>query len=123
MLPTIQDGDRLMINKLTRTYGRGDIVLFHYPRDPTKCFIKRVVALPGDTVEIRSGEVFIGGVLVNEIYVDPDLNQLSNDYGPELVPPDHVFVLGDNRDHSNDSRHWGMLPTRLIYGRYMFRYA
>ena len=123
MLPSLRDGDRLMINKMTRTFDRGEVVVFRFPRDVAKSMIKRLVAKDGDTIEIRGGAVYLNGSPLNEPYVDPEFNQSSRDYGPEVVPPGHVFVLGDNRDHSNDSRYWGMLPAHLIYGRVWFHYG
>jgi signal peptidase I len=95
--------------------------VFWYPLDGTKSFIKRVVGLPGETVEIRQGRVYVNGKLVPEPYVPPQYEDLS-DFGPVHVPEDKYFVMGDHRISSNDSRVFGPVASRFIYGRAVFAY-
>ncbi len=98
---------------------RGDVIVFHYPRNPQRDFIKRVIALPGETVEIQSGRVFIDGASLEETF-GPYRGSYSSP--PQTVPEDTVFVLGDNRDNSSDSHAWGMLPQELIVGKAVISY-
>ena len=123
MEPSYHDGDRLLLEKVPKGPERGDVVVFYYPRDTRRSFIKRIIALPGEQVEIRDGVVLINGEAIAEPYVAAEHNQLPGHFGPEVIPEGHVFVLGDNRDHSNDSRSWGPLPTSLIYGKVLLRYG
>ena len=98
---------------------RGDVIVFKYPLDPDRDFVKRVVGLPGETVEIHRGTVKIDGEALEEPYLEErDLSSL----GPVLVPPDSYFVIGDNRDGSSDSRHWGPVPLENIVGKVLVRY-
>lgn len=118
MLPGIKDGDNLKVQRLdttTRTQlVRGDIIVFKYPMDPTKRYVKRVIGLPADQIEIKTGEVWLNGVRLNEPYVSSRLN-LSQRSQPLITVPAHAYyVLGDNRDNSNDSRMWGTVPEELI---------
>ena len=123
MLPTYRDGDRLMLQKSIGTLTRGDVVCFWYPRDPSKSMIKRVVGLPGETLAIRGGEVYVNGTRIEESYLSPEYcSSVSRDLEC-AIPAGHVFVLGDNRDHSNDSRQWGTVPIDLVYGKVLFRYG
>jgi signal peptidase I len=126
MLPRLHDGERIFVNKLIY-YGlphitRGDIVVFWYPNDPSKSYIKRVVGLPGETVEVRGGHVIINGHEINEPYLDPQLNQSRANLPPVTVKEHYYFVMGDNRDDSSDSRRWGLVPEKYIYGKAMIRY-
>ncbi|HEX8775729.1 MAG TPA: signal peptidase I [Pyrinomonadaceae bacterium] len=126
MLPRLHDGERIFVNKLVY-YGvpkleRGDIVVFWYPNDPSKSYIKRVVGLPGETVEVREGRVMINGRVIEETYLDPQLNLSHMNHQPVLVKDHYYFVMGDNRDHSSDSRFWGLVPEKYIYGKALFRY-
>jgi signal peptidase I len=126
MLPRLHDGERIFVNKLIY-YGvpkleRGDIVVFWYPNDPSKSYIKRVVGLPGETVEVREGRVLINGRVLEETYLDPQLNLSHMNHQPVLVKDHYYFVMGDNRDHSSDSRFWGLVPEKYIYGKALFRY-
>ena len=100
---------------------RGDTVVFRFPADPTKSFIKRVVGLPGDVVEIRSGQVLVNGAPLAEPYV-PEEYRDHVSVGQVKVPADHYYVLGDHRSSSNDSRTWGALPGEAIYGKAVFAY-
>jgi signal peptidase I len=104
---------------------RGDIIVFQWPRDPSQDFIKRCVAVPGETVEIRKKQVFVNGRPLTEPYVrhtDPAVDPRRDDFGPVEVPPGHLFMLGDNRENSADSRFWGFLPMELVKGRAVFIY-
>ena len=118
MLPGIKDGDKLKVQRLdatTRTQlVRGDIIVFKYPADPTKRYVKRVIGLPADQIEIKTGEVWLNGVKIDEPYVSSRLN-LSQRSQPLITVPAHAYyVLGDNRDNSSDSRIWGTVPEELI---------
>ena len=98
---------------------RGDVIVFRYPKDPSRDFVKRVIGLPGETVEIHRGTVRIDGEVLEEPYLEE--RDLSN-LGPTLVPPDNYFVMGDNRDGSSDSRHWGPVPLENVVGKVLVRY-
>lgn len=124
MAPQLSDQERIFINKFIYKFEsiqRGDIVVFRYPRDPGKSFIKRVVGLPGETVEIRRGVVYVNGVPLYEDYLPVQENDLQS-YPPTLLPPQHYFVLGDHRRSSNDSRAWGTVHRDYIYGKAVFAY-
>jgi signal peptidase I len=124
MEPQLVDGERIVVNKFVyrfRAIERGDVVVFWFPRDPSVSFIKRVLALPGDTVEIRRGRVIINGVPVDEGYL-PEAFRDSDNYPPTEIGKGFYFVLGDHRRSSNDSRSWGEVPERYIYGRAVFRF-
>lgn len=124
MAPLLSDQERIFINKFVYRFEpieRGDVVVFWYPLDRTKSFIKRVIALPGERVEIRHGVVYVDGETIQEPYVPPQYEDLS-DYGPMRVPPGNYFVMGDHRISSNDSRVFGPVPRRYIYGRAVFAY-
>lgn len=125
MLPTLHDDERIFINKLAYQYGtieRQDIVVFWYPKNPKQSFIKRVIGLPGDEVRITNGKLYVNNKLVAEPYLSPEYttNVIPNRYW--LVEEHHYFVMGDNRDASNDSRSWGSVPEKYIYGKAVFRY-
>lgn len=123
MYPTLQIGDRIMVNKLSYHIGdpdRGDVIVFKYPQDPSRDFVKRLIAKGGETVEIRDSKLYINGQLTPEEYLPPDLD--FGDYGPEVVPPGTYFMLGDNRNSSDDSRSWGMLPEENIIGKAVIIY-
>jgi signal peptidase I len=124
MAPLLSDQERIFINKFVYRFepiDRGDVVVFWYPLDRSKSFIKRVVGLPGETVEIRKGMVFVNGVSLAEPYVPPQYEDLT-DFGPMRVPRDNYFVMGDHRISSNDSRVFGPVPSHYIYGRAVFAY-
>ena len=131
MLPQLHDGERLLVNKFVYyklqsvSWGhlqRGDIVVFWYPDDPDKSYVKRLIGLPGETVEIRDGRVYINGNELPENYLDEEHNRSKPSFPPQKVEPHHYFVMGDNRDNSSDSRYWGLVPEKYIYGRAFFRY-
>lgn len=122
MEPVLHDGERLLVDKLTyrwRAPQRFDVVVFRYPLDPSRDFVKRVIGLPGETVEIREGRVYVDGRPLAEPYV---AERAPDFYPPVTVPPGHVFVLGDNRPHSDDSRSGWTVPIRDIIGRAWFVY-
>jgi signal peptidase I len=124
MAPLLSDQERIFINKFVYRFEpiqRGDVVVFWYPVDPSKSFIKRVVGLPGEKVEIRQGTVYVNDKVVPEPYVPPQYEDLS-DFGPKTVPADSYFVMGDHRISSNDSRVFGPVASRFIYGRAVFAY-
>ncbi len=144
-------GDHLLVNKFVfgptatrlermllpvRDVRRGDVIVFKYPEDPERDFIKRVIGLPGETIELRHKRIFIDGKPIDEPYVhflqppstanpgDPDYTpyDVRENYGPVTVPADHYFAMGDNRDNSQDSRYWGFLPRSYIKGRALMVY-
>ena len=124
MAPLLSDQERIFINKFVYRFEsihRGDVVVFWYPLDRSKSFIKRVIALPGEMVEIRQGILYVDGRAVAEPYVPPQYEDLS-DFGPVRVPNDCYFVMGDHRISSNDSRVFGPVASRFIYGRAVFAY-
>jgi len=126
MMPSLVDQERIFINKFVYRFGlaqvqRGDTVVFWFPGDPSKSYIKRVIGVPGDMVEVRNGVVLVNGSRLAETYVPPEYRDHSV-MPPERVPEDQYFVLGDHRSSSNDSRAWGMVPRRYIYGKAVFVY-
>ena len=126
MMPTLVEGERIFINKITYTLGsghidRGDTVVFWYPLDPSKSYIKRVIGIPGDTIELYRGEVYVNGKEYNEPYV-PDEYRDNYTMSKTVVPTDKYFVMGDHRSSSNDSRAWGMVDRKNIYGKAVFVY-
>jgi signal peptidase I len=126
MMPSLQNDERIFINKFVYRFGisdigRGDTVVFLYPGEPSKSYIKRVIGIPGDTVEIDDGTVIVNGNPLTEPYVAEDFR----DHIPmtrRIVPADQYFVLGDHRSSSNDSRSWGWVPRQNIYGKAVFVY-
>ncbi len=142
-------GDHLLVNKFvfaptltglerTRlpidTIARGDIIVFKYPEDPERDFIKRVIGLPGETLELKNKQVYINGTPLEEPYVhflfpagnpgEADFTDFDvrRNYGPVIVPADHYFMMGDNRDNSQDSRYWGFMPRSYVRGKALFVY-
>lgn len=116
MMPTMQEGEYVLINKLAyylEDPKRGDIIVLHYPRDPSRDFIKRVIGVPGDTVDIENGQVTVNGQIIDEPYI----NSAPSYNGNWTVPDDQYFVLGDNRNNSSDSHTWGFLPRDHIVGK------
>ncbi len=130
MLPRLHDGERIFVNKLiyydeyrwAPKVDRGDIVVFWFPDDPSKSYIKRVVGLPGDTVEMREGIVRVNGGDIDENISIQGLTYRRRSQAPVYVRPNYYFVMGDNRDNSSDSRTWGLVPKKYIYGKALFRY-
>ena len=124
MMPTLQDQERVFINKFVyklEPIERGDVVVFRYPRDPAKSYIKRVVAVAGDSVQIQAGVVYVNGERLQEVYV-PRMYEDVRSYPGVIVPPHSYFVLGDHRNLSNDSRDFGPVDEEFIYGKAVFGY-
>lgn len=122
MEPNLRTGERVLGNKLIyriESPARGDVIVFKYPKNPEKTFIKRVVGLPGETLEIRGGRVYINDRPLSEPYL---VNAPHGSYGPETIKPGKLFVMGDYRDQSNDSRYWGELPVRNVEAKAWIRY-
>ena len=124
MAPLLSDQERIFINKFVYRFEsihRGDVVVFWYPLDRSKSFIKRIIGLPGETVEIRHGSLFVNDQVIPEPYVPPQYADIS-DFGPVKVPKSSYFVMGDHRISSNDSRVFGPVASQYIYGRAVFAY-
>jgi signal peptidase I len=124
MMPNLSDQERIFINKFVyhwEAVERGDVVVFKYPRDPSKSYIKRVIGLPGDKVQIDDGRVFVNGVLLDETYVPVQYTD-ERSYEEITVPAHSYFVLGDHRNLSNDSRDFGPVHEGYIYGKAVFAY-
>ena len=134
MIPTFLEGDRVLVSKFA--YGlrnpfnnnlwveighpeRWDVIVFIYPIEPDKDFVKRVVGLPGETVAMKSGNLYINGAIVDDFHAnyDPAAFPLGQDFPETKVPEGHYFVMGDNRDHSSDSRSWGLVDEKFLKGK------
>ncbi len=147
MEPNLLIGDHLIVNKMafaptvtgferaimpSRPIHRGDIIVFKFPEDPERDFIKRVIGLPGDRLELRRKKILINGKPIDEPYVHflkppstaaaPLLDDLTEEYGPVTVPDGQYFMMGDNRDNSQDSRYWGFMPQSYVKGHALFIY-
>jgi signal peptidase I len=124
MAPTLADQDRLIVNKLAYRTGRpqvGDIVMFYYPLNPDRSFVKRLIGEEGDQIRIVDGHVYRNNVPINDAYV-PNEFRSHEDYGPQVVPQGYCFVMGDHRNNSSDSRHWGFVPRKYIVGKVVSRW-
>jgi signal peptidase I len=124
MAPTLEDHDRLIVNKLVYELGDprpGDIVMLYYPINPEKMFVKRVIAKEGDTVRIVDGRVYVNDIPLRDDYVPAEFRS-HDDYGPTTVLPGYYFVMGDHRNNSSDSRHWGFVPKKYIVGKVKVRW-
>ena len=124
MAPTLEDQDRLIVNKLIYRLSsprKGDIVMLYYPVNPDKSFVKRVIAEEGDMVRIVDGRVYVNDVPLKDDYV-PNEFRSHDDYGPTVIPEGYDFVMGDHRNNSSDSRHWGMVPKKYIIGKVQVRW-
>lgn len=124
MAPELTDQERIFVNKFRYRVDeieRGDIVVFWYPLDRTTSYIKRVIGVPGDVVEIRDGRVLVNGLLIEEPYVPPE-SMDHRSFQTVVVEPGQYYVLGDHRSQSSDSRTWGLVPRENIYGKAVFRY-
>jgi signal peptidase I len=147
MEPNLLVGDHLLVNKFVfaptasaierallpiRNVRRGDVVVFKFPQDPERDFIKRIIGLPGESIEVRGTQVLINGQAIEQPFAhfllphDPNAPASEGDprerYGPVTVPPGHYFAMGDNRDNSEDSRYWGFLPATYLKGRALMIY-
>lgn len=150
MQNTILIGDHLFLDKIlygpqipftslhlpvVKQYKRGDVVAFRYPVDPNVVFVKRLIGMPGDTIQVKRKQLYVNGKLINEpcvihrdsqIYPDtewiPREARIRDNFGPVTVPPDHYFAMGDNRDESLDGRYWGFIPRENMVGEPMFIY-
>jgi signal peptidase I len=124
MAPTLEDQDRLIVNKFVYKIGeprRGDIVMLYYPLNPEKSFVKRVIAEEGDTVRIVDGRVYVNDIPLKDDYVPSEFRS-HDDWGPQVIPEGYYFVMGDHRNNSSDSRHWGMVPKKYIIGKVQLRW-
>ncbi len=124
MAPTLQDQDRLIVNKLAYRIGDpkvGDIVMLYYPLKPEKSFVKRIIAEEGDQVRIVDGRVFRNDVPLDDGFVPPEYRS-HDDWGPQVIPEGYYFVMGDHRNNSSDSRHWGFVPKKYIIGKVQLRW-
>ncbi len=122
MYPTLHNGQLVFVDRVSYRLHppqRGDIIIFDYPLDPKVRFVKRVIGLPGDTISVRDGHVLINGKPLVEPYINGPMNR---DMGPVKVRAGQLFVMGDNRNHSNDSRSWGPLDEKYIIGRAFLTY-
>ncbi len=122
MVPNFHDGQFLLVNKIAYKIGhpqRGDVIIFKFPLNESKNYIKRVIGLPGETVQIRAGRVYINGVLMEEQF---PFEHAEYEYGPTTLQTDEYFVLGDNRPESSDSHFWGPVPARDIVGKAWISY-
>jgi signal peptidase I len=128
MEPTLQVDDRILVSKFSYRIGRiarGDVVVFHYPLNPGKDFVKRVVALGGERVELRDGVVLINDRPITELYptaLAGGDRACTTSYGPQTIPPGQLFVLGDNRCNSEDSRFFGFVPVQNVVGKALLVY-
>ena len=145
MKPTLLVGDHILVNRLNYGFGleipllnrlgrevihfstpkRGDVIVFIYPGDRSKDFIKRVIGLPGEKVEIKERKIYINDRLIEDpwgVFTKGNPSPILDNYGPETVPPNSLFVMGDNRDNSQDSRYWGFVPLDDVLGKAFIRY-
>ncbi|MEK6754081.1 MAG: signal peptidase I [Chloroflexota bacterium] len=121
MLPTLENGEFVLVNKMSYRIGevdRGDIIVFHFPLNPEEELIKRVIGLPGDQVQVQDGQVYVNGQLLNEPYIA----QAPSYTGVWTILEGQIFVLGDNRNNSNDSKDWGLLPADNLVGKAVLIY-
>ena len=124
MMPSLEDQERIFVNKFVyrlEPIERGDIVVFRYPRDPSKSYIKRVIGMQGDDIRIDGGQVYVNGKALDETYVPSEYTD-QRSYPDIVVPPHCYFVLGDHRSMSNDSRDFGSVNQSFIYGKAVFGY-
>ena len=124
MAPTLADQDRLIVNKFAYRISaprKGDIVMLYYPINPDKSFVKRVIAEEGDTVRLVDGRVYVNDVPMDDSFVPPEFRS-HDDYGPKVIEEGYYFVMGDHRNNSSDSRHWGMVPKKYIIGKVQLRW-
>jgi signal peptidase I len=121
MIPTLISGEYVVVNRMSYRLGnphRGDIIVFHFPRNPAEEYIKRIIGLPGDVIEVVNGSVFVNGQPLDENYLDVKINYT----GKWEVPSGQLFVLGDNRNNSSDSHDWGTVPMDYVVGKALMVY-
>lgn len=123
MKPSFNDGDRILVDKNVGELKRGDVITFLFPKDRSKWYIKRAIGLPGETIEIRAGIVYINGQVIEEPYVEEAYNKSKANFPPRKIEEYQYFVMGDNRDNSSDSRYWGTVDKKLITGKYTTTYS
>ena len=124
MAPTLADQDRLIVNKFVYRLSaprKGDIVMLYYPINPDKSFVKRVIGEEGDTVRISDGRVYVNDVPIDDSYV-PQEYRSHDEWGPQVISEGYYFVMGDHRNNSSDSRHWGLVPKKYIIGKVQVRW-
>jgi len=124
MAPTLEDQDRLIVNKLIYRISsphKGDIVMLYYPVNPDKSFVKRVIGEEGDLVRIVDGRVYVNDVPLKDDYVPSEFRS-HDDWGPQMIQDGYYFVMGDHRNNSSDSRHWGLVPKKYIIGKVQVRW-
>ncbi len=129
MYPNFHDGEYLLTDKISYRLNspkRGEVIIFKAPKNEEYDYIKRIIGLPGDTVMVKSGRVYINGKVIFENYLPADFQTSAGDLWQEgktvTIPANNYFVMGDNRDHSSDSRDWGPVPKENIIGKAFFRY-
>lgn len=118
MVPTIEVNDKVIVTNFSYWFAepeRGDVIVFRFPHDPKKDYIKRCIGLPGETIQFKDSKLYVNGELVEEPYLPEGLE--FEDYGPVQVPEGQYFMCGDNRNHSSDSRVWGFVEKKLIIGK------
>lgn len=123
MIPAFNDGDKVLIDETVGELKRGDFVMHLYPKDQSKGYIKRIVGLPGEVIELRAGKVYVNGQILDEPYLDATYNNQKQTFAPVVIAENNYYVLGDNRDNSSDSRYWGTISRDLIKGRYYKTYS
>jgi signal peptidase I len=124
MSPTLNNQDRLIVDKSVyrrQVPSRGDVVMLYYPLNPDKKFVKRVIAEEGDQIRIVDGHVYTNDVPIDDEHVPAEF-QSHDDFGPQVVPQGYYFVMGDRRNNSSDSRHWGFVPRKYIIGKVVYRW-
>jgi signal peptidase I len=124
MAPTIEDQDRLIVNKFAYRFHeprRGEIVMLYYPLNPDKSFVKRVIGEEGDAIRIVNGNVYVNDIALTDVYVPAEFRSHES-WGPQVVPEGYYFVMGDHRNDSSDSRHWGFVPKKYILGKVQYRW-
>jgi len=129
MEPTFHTGDRIIVSRVSyklHQINRGDVIILKSPKNPDIEYIKRVVGLPGETIFFKGGNVYINGNLLNESYISVKTNVWENGFSKEnvpiIIPDDYLFIMGDNRTHSSDSREFGPIPISSVIGKDIFRY-
>ena len=116
MSPTLKDGESALATRSFDSLSHGDIVAFRYPKDESKSFVQRIIALPGDRIESRDGNITLNGTRLEEPYVT-DANRSMDSWGPVVVPAEHYFMMGDHRNNSMDSRAWGLVQRKAVWAK------